>query len=62
MNRRSFIIFGLLLCLPVFAAPQGGIGPPAGHTGGPQNRDPIPHRRQRPSNQRPRLDDEPFCG
>jgi hypothetical protein len=29
MNRRPFIVLGLLLCLPVFAAPQGDSGPPA---------------------------------
>ena len=29
MNRRPCIILGLLLCLPVFAAPQNDSGPPA---------------------------------
>ncbi len=29
MNRPSFIILALLLCLPVFAAPQSDSGPPA---------------------------------
>ena len=29
MKRRPFMILGLLLCLPVFAAPQGDSGPPA---------------------------------
>jgi hypothetical protein len=29
MNRRPFIILGLLLCSPAFAAPQGDSGPPA---------------------------------
>jgi hypothetical protein len=27
MNRRPFIILALLLCLPVFAAPQNDSGP-----------------------------------
>jgi hypothetical protein len=29
MHRRPCIILGLLLCMPVFAAPRGDGGPPA---------------------------------